>query len=46
MNLEEVAATGMFGPREGTFPDYEDIYVLDGETALTNEIDVLPSWCD
>jgi len=45
MNLNQVSATGFFGPPEGTFPDYQTIYFIDNTTPLTNEIEIHPSWC-
>lgn len=45
-NMDDIDDTGMMGTTEGTFADYEEIYVLDGETAITNEVDITPGWCD
>ncbi|MBS0628951.1 MAG: hypothetical protein JSS30_01855 [Verrucomicrobia bacterium] len=44
--MNQIYLTGMFGPFVGTYPDYESLYFLDAETAFTNEITVLPSWCE
>lgn len=45
-NERDIEDTGMMGTTEGTFADYEEIYIVDGETAITNEVDITPSWCD
>lgn len=44
-NMIQVAQAGYFGPPIGTYPDFQTIYFLDSETALTNEIEIHPSWC-
>jgi hypothetical protein len=43
---ESIQDSGMMGTSEGTYADSEDVYVLDDETAITNEVDITPSWCD
>lgn len=42
----EVADTGMLSLTEGTYADSEEVYVIDDEIVLTNEVDITPSWCD
>jgi hypothetical protein len=41
----DIARTGMMGTTEGTYPDYEEIYIFNGTTALTNEINIISHWC-
>ncbi|MBS0628953.1 MAG: hypothetical protein JSS30_01865 [Verrucomicrobia bacterium] len=43
---EESDETGLFGVVEGTYADYEEIYIIDPDTPYTNEIEITPSWCD
>lgn len=45
-NEFDISLTGMMGTTEGTFPDYEDIYIINGTTPLTNEIRILSYWCN
>jgi hypothetical protein len=42
----DVDDTGLMGTTEGTFADYEEVFVLDGETPITNEVTITPGWCD
>lgn len=44
-NEFDIARTGMIGTTEGTYPDYEKIYIIDGTTPLTNEIKIVSHWC-
>lgn len=37
---------GILGVVEGTYADYEEVYIIDAETPYTNEVEMKPSWCD
>jgi len=45
-NEYQIFMTGMYGPFVGTYLDTEKIYVIDREHAFTNEVTILPSWCE
>jgi hypothetical protein len=45
LNALDLAYSGMLGTVEGTYADSEEIFIVDGETDYTNEVDVTPSWC-
>lgn len=44
-NQQQVAATGMLGTNEGTYPDSEETYILDQKTLHTNVVQITPHWC-
>lgn len=43
---DEFDENGIIGIVEGTYADYEEVYVIDEETPYSNEIEMAPSWCD
>jgi hypothetical protein len=43
---EDFDENGILGAVEGTYADYEEVYIIDEETPYTNEAEMIPSWCD
>lgn len=43
---EEFDELGFTGAVEGTYADYEEVYIVDAETPYTNEVWITPSWCE
>lgn len=45
-HADEAYENGMFAAVEGTYADYEEVFYIDDETPFTNEVEIIPSWCE
>jgi len=45
-NNAEFEEVGYLGAVEGTYADFDEVYVIDAETPYTNQVELIPTWCD